>query len=132
MSGPNDPRWCMRCEAGHLPGRHYAKPLELIVYPHVVDGGMDCIEDSEGTFRIDRELDAFAEGKRFTEAELAAEVFRQAAWIGANGRAHKTDAGRNIVFEAAFTFGPMTRDEHEFLVINQFATLPHYDEQDQA
>ena len=65
--------------------------------------------------------------KRFTEAELAAELFRQTAWLGANGRAHATDEGRNVVIEAAFTFGPITRDEHEWLTISHFATLPHYD-----
>ena len=66
--------------------------------------------------------------KRLTDTELAAEVFRQAAWLGANGRAHKTDEGRNIVIEAAFTFGPMTRDEHEYLIISRFAQRSHYDE----
>ena len=67
--------------------------------------------------------------KRLTDAELAAESYRAAAWIGAQGRAHATDEGRNIVFDAAFVFGPVTRDEHEWLVVHRFATLPHYDEE---
>ena len=65
--------------------------------------------------------------KRFTDSELAAELFRQTAWLGARGRAHATDEGRNIVIEAAFTFGPITRDEHEWLTLRHFATLPHFD-----
>ena len=65
--------------------------------------------------------------KRFTEAELAAELFRQTSWLGANRRTYATDEGRNVVIEAAFTFGPITRDEHEWLTIHNFATLPHFD-----
>jgi hypothetical protein len=66
---------------------------------------------------------------RFTDAELAAEMYRAVAWIGANGKAHATGEGRNILLEAAFTFGPITRDEHEWLTMNRFATHPHYDEE---
>ena len=94
--------------------------LEPPVYGHQIEG-YRAQWKAENAERI---------RKRLTDTELAAEVFRQAAWIGADGRAHKTDEGRNIVFEAAFTFGPMTRDEHEYLTVSRFATLPHYDEQD--
>lgn len=66
--------------------------------------------------------------KRFTDVELAAELFRQTAWLGALGRTYKTDEGRNIVIEAAFTYGPVTREEHEWLTLNNFAFRPHYDE----
>lgn len=66
--------------------------------------------------------------KRLRDEELAADVFRQAAWLGAIGRTHAADAGRNIFIEAAFTFGPITRDEYEWLTLHRFATLPHYDE----
>lgn len=66
--------------------------------------------------------------KRFTDAELAAELFRQTAWLGALGRVYPTDVGRNIVIEAAFTFGPITRDEYEWLTISQFAHRPHHDD----
>ena len=65
--------------------------------------------------------------KRFSEAELCAELYRQTSWLGANGRTYAADAGRNIVIEAAFTFGPVTRDEHEWLTLSHFAHLPHYD-----
>lgn len=64
---------------------------------------------------------------RFSDAELAAEMYRSAAWIGANGKAHATGEGRNILFEAAFTFGPITRDEHEWLTAHRFATHPDFD-----
>lgn len=70
-----------------------------------------------------------AQEKRFTDAELAAELFRQAAWLGALGRAHATDAGRNVVIEAAFTFGPITRDEYEFQTISHFYYRPHHDQE---
>lgn len=66
--------------------------------------------------------------KRFTDTELAAELYRQTAWLGALGRAHRADAGRNIVMEAAFTFGPITRDEHEWETMLHFANRPHHDE----
>lgn len=66
--------------------------------------------------------------KRLTDAELAAELFRQTSWLGALGRTYATGEGRNILLEAAFTSGPITRDEHEWLTIKRFATLPHYDE----
>jgi hypothetical protein len=102
------------------------KPLELTVYPKLdrpIYGHQ--IEGYRAQWKAER---AERLRKRLTDTELAAEVFRQAAWLGANGRAHKTDEGRNIVFEAAFTFGPMTRDEHEYLIISQLAERPHYDE----
>lgn len=63
--------------------------------------------------------------KRFTDAELAAEMFRAAAWLGANGRAHATGEGRNIVFDAAFTYGPITREEHEWVTVQRFLHESH-------
>jgi hypothetical protein len=91
------------------------KPLELVWYG-------DFRDDGHGvrTFH--------GPNKRLTDAELAAESYRAAAWIGAKGRAYTTDEDRAIAFEAAFTFGPETRDEHEWLVVHRFATYPHYDE----
>lgn len=65
---------------------------------------------------------------RFSDAELAAELYRQTAWISANGRGHATGEGRNILLEAGFTFGPITRDEHEWLTVKHFADYPHFDE----
>lgn len=62
--------------------------------------------------------------KRFTDAELTAEMYRAAAWLGAIGRAHATGEGRNIVFDAAFTYGPITREEHEWVTMQRFLHHP--------
>jgi hypothetical protein len=102
------------------------KPLELIVYPKL-ERPRTVAEIMPYREQWRREH-ALQGAKHLTDAELAAEMFRQAAWLGANGRTYKTDEGRNIVIEAAFTFGPITRDEHQWLTVNRFATLPHYDE----
>ena len=103
------------------------KALELTVYP-MWDGGFGELyadkDDPQYPTRVDFEVYR----KRLTDVELAAELFRQAAWLGAIGRTYRADAGRNIVIEAAFTFGPITRDEYEWLKLTHFAYLPHYDE----
>jgi hypothetical protein len=100
-------------------------PLQLTIHPstgHTHRPGMGVLIRCPGCV-ADRETLA----KRFTSAELAAELFRAVAWLGAKGRANATDKGRNIVITAAFTFGPITRDEHEFEVMQRFATLPDHD-----
>lgn len=68
--------------------------------------------------------------RRFSDAELAAELYRAAAWVGAKGRLYASEEGRNMLIEAAFTFGPITRDEHEWDVMNRFLHLPYYDEEE--
>lgn len=99
-------------------------PLELTIHPttgHSHRAGWilvscpGCIADRE------------TRAKRFADAELSAELFRAAAWLGANGRTFATDEGRNLVVAAAFTFGPITRDEHEFQVLQRFVSLPDHD-----
>lgn len=86
------------------------KPLELVIYPHVIDCGVDCIEDDEGTLRIGRELDDFAGSKRLTEAELSAEYW------AAHGDANALMIGNpRLRFSRRHT-------------LRRFATLPHYDE----
>ena len=106
------------------------RPLELVWYWPVNCGEpCNCNEYWVG----DRPIPDFAvdlRTKRLSDLQLIAEMYRAAAWLGALGRAHATDTGRNIVFEAAWTFGPITRDEHEWQVINRFANHPHYDESD--
>lgn len=77
-------------------------------------------------------VDELSARKRLTDAEMCAELFRQTAWLGANGRAYRADAGRNIILEPAFTFGPITRDEHEWLTLSSFTTRPHYDQEPTA
>lgn len=107
-----------------------SKPLELKIYrpipecPQPSDFGY-AYEDWMDNRSIERTLTA---EKRLTDTELAAELFRQCAWLGALGRTYATDEGRNVVIEASFTFGPITRDEYEFLTISHFLNLPHYDE----
>lgn len=66
--------------------------------------------------------------KRLKDAELAAEVYRAGMWLAALGGS-VIMPGRNIRFAAAYTFGPITRDEHEFETMNRFLHLPHYDEE---
>jgi hypothetical protein len=116
------------------------KALELTVYPRrFVETGF-ARWNGDGTFTplhvpewfINGEWNRFprTEDKRLTDAELAAELFRQTAWLGALGRTYRADEGRNIIIEAAFTFGPVTRDEHEWMTLSHFATLPHYDEKE--
>jgi len=103
------------------------RALELTTRPlwfNSLDGTCYAGTTHEDVVNVDFEVYR----KRFTDTELAAEVFRAAAWIGAGYRAHRADEGRNIVFEAAFTFGPITRDEHEYLTVHRFAALPHHDE----
>lgn len=103
-----------------------SKPLELTIYPKLEPPrtGAEIMP-----YREQRQRErALKQVKHLTGAELAAELFRQTAWLGATGRAFATDEGRNIVIEAAFTFGPITRDEYEWLTVSRFATLPHYDE----
>ena len=111
-----------------------SKPLELKTFPPLreepnpVRDGWDAWRDWDNQIRDEYRLRAMT---RFTDAELSAELFRQTAWLGANGRTHRADAGRNIVLEAAFTYGPLTRDEHEWLTLSHFTTLPHYWEVDE-
>jgi hypothetical protein len=103
-------------------------PLELIVHPstdHTHRPGMGVLIRCPGCI-ADRKTQA----QRFTDVELAAEVFRAAAWLGAKGRTFTSDEGRNVVIAAAFTFGPITRDEYEFQVIQRFLTLPSHDSRD--
>lgn len=102
-------------------------PLELTIRPgteHTHRPGMGVLIRCPGCI-ADRQTRA----KRFTDAELAAELFRTTAWLGAKGRLYATDEGRNIVVQAAFTFGPITRDEYEFEVVQRFASLPDHDRQ---
>jgi hypothetical protein len=101
-----------------------SKPFELTIYPPRIPCSLwpQCPIEFH-------EVDNWGPDKTLTDAELAAELFRQTAWLGAIGRAYATETGRNIVIEAAFTFGPVTRDEDEWLTIKRFATLPHYDEE---
>jgi len=77
---------------------------------------MDCIEDSEGTFRIHRELDDFAQDKRFTDAELAAEYWR-AKWTG-------------LVHE--HKWHSILSDKHRAMIatVERFMDLPHYDQEE--
>lgn len=106
-----------------------SKPLELTIFPRLERprSGADIM-----AYREQWRREAALQGsKHLTDAELAADLFRQTAWLGANGRAYATGEGRNIVIEAAFTFAPVTRDEYEWLTLSHFATLPHYDEVDQ-
>lgn len=102
------------------------KPLELTIYPKL-ERPRTGVEIMPYREQWQREA-ALKHVKHLTDAELAAELFRQTAWLGAIGRTYATDEGRNIVIEAAFTFGPITRDEYEWLTLRHFATLPHYDE----
>lgn len=88
---------------------------ELRIYPHVVEMGFDLIEDADGTLRFPVELDAFAKAKRFTDAELAAEVW-VAHWVWERAEA-TTDDGAAIRIVM-----------HRAQAIERFATLPHYDE----
>jgi hypothetical protein len=110
-----------------------SKPLGLTIYPKSTGRHGESVyvdESGEWSYR-ESDCDGYAANKHLTDAELSAELFRQTSWLGAIGRTYATDEGRNIVIEAAFTFGPVTRDEYEWLTLSQFATLPHYDEVDQ-
>lgn len=103
-------------------------PLQLTVHPstkHTHRPGMGILIRCPGCV-----ADRQTQMKRFTDAELAAELFRAAAWLGANGQTFATDEGRNLVVAAAFTFGPITRDEHEFQVLQRFVSLPDHDNED--
>lgn len=91
------------------------KALELTVYPHVEDGGIDCIEDSEGTLRTPRELNGLADYKRLTDAELAAEYWRDAREF----LTRANSAGERLDRIARWA------------TLHRFATLPHYDEDHQ-
>jgi hypothetical protein len=106
------------------------KALELTIFPKSINGrGQTIYVDEPGGWNYPEwHVDGYAANKHLTDTELAAELFRQTSWLGAIGRTYATDEGRNIVIEAAFTFGPVTRDEYEWLTLSHFATLPHYDE----
>lgn len=99
------------------------KALELTVYPHVIDGGMDCIIDHEGTMRFHRELDDFAADKCFTDAELAAEYQR--------GEFDYERAFHGMCYLSG-NWNPDKFATHERrATLERFATLPHYDEAEQ-
>lgn len=103
------------------------KPLELTVYPYVdrweevpvtTHWGTTTVHDRVmGYERPDGVYDFSLFGpdlfeKRLTDAELSAEMWRQAAWIGALGRSYAMP-DRYIAFDAAFHEGPATEDEYQ-------------------
>lgn len=108
-----------------------SKTLELTIHDRNDDGDYLSAPTTCGRQYViaSEDVEVFCMQQRFTDAELAAELFRQTAWLGAIGRTYATGEGRNILIEAAFTFGPVTRDEHEWMTVKRFATLPHYDEE---
>jgi hypothetical protein len=67
--------------------------------------------------------------KRLKDVELAAELYRAGMWLAALGRS-VIASDRMIHFAPASTFGPITREEHEFETVSRFLHLPHYDEEE--
>ena len=105
------------------------KPLELTIYPPVPDKPQPNTNRPVWSWEADRHLEqTLSTQKRLKDAELAAEMWRQAAWIGALGRSYAMP-DRYIAFDAAFHEGPATEDEYQWTVLHRFATLPHYDEE---
>lgn len=106
-------------------------PLRLDIYQQTTGRHGETLYSTgsgEWAYRADH-VDQYAVEKRLSDTELAAEAYRAIAWLGVLGRTYASDEGRNIVVEAAFTFGPVTREEHEFEIINRFLKEPHYDEE---
>lgn len=105
------------------------KDLELTVFPR--SAVLDAYKTVDGsmvwyTFVVDEIRDS----KRLTNAELAAECYRQMTRaIRESGIAELP--GDMIAPGDAVTFGPHRRETQRLGTLHRFATLPHYDEQDQ-
>lgn len=84
-------------------------PDVLTIYPHTIDGGLDCIIDGEGTMRTLAEADGLAWNKALTDSELAAEYWQSGY---ADVRYGREDEDLEPIPE----------------IILRFASLPHYDE----
>jgi hypothetical protein len=88
------------------------KPLELTVYP--LDERMDLAAKACRLMKA----------KRFTDAELAAEAFREKS-MRLSFLLHAKDAtGGGEVFWLVSA----DKANERLLTLNRFATLPHYDE----
>lgn len=88
------------------------KPLELVVYRTLEDFGVVFGYDTPDVHATS-EADAMAAAKRFTDTELAAEVWR-ARWTK--------------VFAESYRDKLTVRQESMVDTMERFATLPHYDE----
>ena len=108
------------------------KDLELTVYP-IVDripdgpGNITRIYGTEHGGIYDWQAERMAKAKRLTNAELAAECYRQMTRaIRESGIAELP--GDMIAPGDAVTFGPHRLETQRLGALHRFATLPHYDE----
>lgn len=102
-----------------------SKPLELVIHEKVPGQyGREATYNSPDGFWAypESHVDGYAQDKRLTDAELAAECYKaQCEWL---------HAGHNVDDDIGYPFSrrDVGRMNARMGVLMRFATLPHYDE----